>query len=238
MMDRTVFIIGFTVMALSSLIIYTNGKKSSPALFHTLIHATVPFIASTAYLAMAFGYGSIALENGVTIYMARYADWAITTPILLAGLVMLALSDTGKQNESGGFLTAITTLDVLMVVAGLISALSESATAKWIWYLWSCGAFLGVIFLLWFPLMKMAGDKSHAVSEAYRKNLELLTIIWFIYPIVFLIGPEGLKVVTDPVCVWAFLILDIIAKVFYAFYSATNVDKAVRSVKVEGLTRA
>ncbi|MDT0174517.1 bacteriorhodopsin [Pantoea sp. RRHST58] len=236
-MDQTAFLIGFSVMAIASLVIYATGGKNFPARHHTLMHAAVPFIAATAYLAMAFGFGNLLSDNGSTVYLARYADWSITTPILLAGLVMLAFHEQGKPGEMGGFLTAIIVLDVMMIITGLISSLAETATAKWIWYLWSCAAFLGVIYLLWGPLRAMAAARGNALAAAYNKNVALLTLVWFIYPIVFLVGPEGLKIITDPTSVWAFLVLDIIAKVFYAFYAAANLEKALRNGKQPGALR-
>ncbi|SUJ30185.1 Bacteriorhodopsin-like protein [Sphingomonas paucimobilis] len=87
------------------------------------------------------------------------------------------------------------------------------------WYLWSCAAFLGVLYLLWVPLRAMAVERGEALGTAYQKNVAFLTVIWFLYPIVFLIGPEGLKIISDPTSVWAILIMDVLAKVVYAFYA-------------------
>jgi bacteriorhodopsin len=226
-MDQTAFLIGFTVMSLGSLAIYATGKKSYPAGHHTLLHASVPFIAATAYLAMAFGIGTLLSFDGSITYLARYLDWSVTTPILLAGLVLAAFHEHGKPGTVGGYLTAIIVLDVLMILTGLISSLAPASPAKWVWYVWSCVAFVGVLYLLWGPLLKQARSHSAALGTAYTKNLTFLTVVWFLYPIVFLLGPEGLKVITDPTSVWAFLIMDIVAKVVYAFYAAVNLDKAL-----------
>ncbi|PXA94706.1 hypothetical protein DMC47_20320 [Nostoc sp. 3335mG] len=226
-MDQTAFMIGFTVMSLASLAIYAKGEKTPPSHHHTLLHAAVPFIAATAYLAMAFGIGTVVKGDGSATYFARYADWTVTTPILLSSLVLLAFHERGKTGEVGGYLTAIIVLDVLMIETGLISSLAEAPLTKWVWYAWSCAAFLGVLYLLWGPLRAMAVERGSALGEAYRKNVTFLTVIWFLYPIVFLIGPEGLKIITDPASVWAILIMDILAKVVYAFYAAGNLEKAL-----------
>ena len=226
-MNQTAFLIGFAVMSLGSLAIYATGKKSYPSGHHTLLHASVPFIAATAYLAMAFGIGTLLTIDGSITYLARYIDWSVTTPILLAGLVLVAFHDHGKPGAVGGYLTSIIVLDVLMIVTGLISSLAPPSPAKWIWYAWSCVAFLGVLYLLWVPLLKLARSRGAALGTAYTKNVTFLTVIWFLYPIVFLLGPEGMKIITDPASVWAFLVMDIVAKVVYAFYAAANFDKAL-----------
>jgi bacteriorhodopsin len=76
-------------------------------------------------------------------------------------------------------------------------------------------------------LRAQALSRGGPLGTANGKNLIFLTVVWFLYPIVFLVGPEGLKLITDPASVWAFLIMDIIAKVVYAFYAAANLDKAL-----------
>jgi bacteriorhodopsin len=233
-MDQTAFMIGFTVMSLASLAIYAKGNKAPPSLHHTLLHAAVPFIAATAYLAMAFGIGTLTMADGSATYLARYADWTFTTPILLSSLVLLAFHDRGKTGEVGGYLTSIIVLDVLMIETGLISSLAEAPLVKWVWFLWSCVAFLGIIYLLWVPLRKMALERGNALGMAYTKNVTFLTVIWLLYPLDFLIGPEGLKIIDDPASVWAILIMDIVAKVFYAFYAASNLEKALREHERRG----
>ncbi len=227
-MQQTAFLIGFMVMSLASLAIYFTGSKAPPSRDHTLLHATVPFVAATAYLAMMLGVGTLIKPDGSATYVARYLDWSVTTPLLLSGLVLVALNGRGRTGKAGGFLTSIIVLDVLMIVTGLISSLADILLVKWVWYFWSCAAFVGVLYLLWGPLRALAIEGGSSIGIAYSRNVSFLTVIWFLYPIVFLVGPEGLWIITDATSVWAILILDVIAKVVYAFYAANNLDKALR----------
>ena len=149
MADRVIFLIGFAAMALSSLAIYARGAKGPPTGHHTYLHATVPFIAATSYLAMFLGVGDVTTSDGVTTLTARYIDWSITTPILLSGLIFAGLHEHGR---AVGFMVSTLVLDALMIVTGLISSLSTDPTAKLIWYAWSCSAFLGVLYNLWGPV--------------------------------------------------------------------------------------
>jgi bacteriorhodopsin len=41
----------------------------------------------------------------------------------------------------------------------------------------------------------MAVEQDGALACAYGKNIVFLTVIWFLCPLVFLIGPEGLKII-------------------------------------------
>lgn len=220
----TPFLVGFTIMSLASLLIYAKGSKAPPAINHTYMHAAVPFIAATAYLAMAFGIGDIVKPDLTVTYTARYFDWTFTTPILLTGLTMTALHERG---HAPGLVVAIITLDVLMILTGLVSSLAVVPFAKWAWFGWSCVAFLGVLYILWVPLKEVSRARGGAMDSAYNKNLVFLTAVWFVYPIVFAFGPEGTGAISAEGSIWAILVADVIAKVVYAFYAAGNVERAL-----------
>lgn len=222
-MDPTIFLIGFTIMSVASVAIYAKGSKEPEFRHHTYFHATVPFIAATAYLAMYFGLGTVTPPNGVLTPIARYADWSVTTPILLAGLIMAGLHEHGR---AAGFLVAALVLDALMIGTGLISSLASAPGARLAFYLWSCAAFAGVLYVLWGPVRSISAAEGGPLNRAFMKNLSFLSIVWFVYPVVFAIGPEGARALTATGSAWAILVLDVIAKVVYAFYAATNIERA------------
>lgn len=223
-MDHTVFLVGFTIMSLASLAIYAKGSKDPAIRHHTYFHATVPFIAATSYLAMYCDIGTVLPPNGVLTPIARYADWSVTTPILLAGLIMAGLHEHGR---AAGFLVAALVLDALMIGTGLISALATVPEVRIAFYLWSCAAFAGVLYVLWIPVRAISAREGGPVHGAFTKNLVFLTVVWFLYPVVFAIGPEGVRSLTPTGSAWAILVLDVVAKVVYAFYSAGNLDRAM-----------
>lgn len=229
-MDRTVFLIGFVIMSVSSLALYAKGSKAPAIRHHTYFHASVPFIAATAYLAMYLGIGAVTTSDGVTTLTARYADWSVTTPILLAGLVMAGLHERGRP---AGFLVAIIVLDVLMIVAGLIASLTVPPAAKLAWFLWSCAAFAGVLYILWVPVRQISWAEGGAMASAFQKNVTFLSVIWFIYPIVFALAPEGLRIITAAGSAWAILVLDVTAKVIYGFIAAANIEKATHETSAD-----
>lgn len=230
-MTMTPFFVGFVIMSLASLAIYAKGSKIPPIRHHTYFHATVPFIAATAYLAMTFGIGDVLKLDGTVTFVARYADWAITTPILLAGLVMTALHE---RKDASGFMVAVITLDVLMILTGLISSLALLPAMKLVWFAWSTAAFLGVLYILWGPLRALSRADGGPLDRAYVRNLAMLSVVWVLYPVVFAVGSEGLQIVSPNATTWAILVLDVVAKVIYAFYAASNIERAIANVRGEG----
>ena len=223
-MDFRPFLIGFVIMSLASVAIYAKGAKAGPSGIHTYLHSSVPFIAATSYLAMTFGIGDFVKVDGTVTLIARYVDWTFTTPILLGGLVLTALRD---GREKAGYMVAIITLDVLMIVTGLIASLAVVPFIKLVWFVWSCAAFLGVLYILWIPLRAASRSIGGPQDGAFAKNLTFLSVIWVLYPVVFAVGPEGVGSVSGDAAAWGILVLDVLAKVVYAFYAEGNVRRAL-----------
>ena len=214
-------ILGFIVMSLASLALYAHGDRAKTFRHHTHFHSLVPFIAATAYLAMWLGSG-VQEVAGEPIYFARYADWVVTTPILLTGLVLTALHE---HHRYSGFILSVVVLDVIMVATGLLSALAPDATARWIWFFWSCAAFAGVLYLLWGPIKARSAHYGEPLDSVYRGNLLFLTIVWMAYPLVFALGPQGIGTTDATTDVWIILVLDVVAKVVYGFVATERFKK-------------
>lgn len=221
-MHATPLLLGFIIMSVGSLAIYAHGAKHHAVRLHTQLHALVPFIAATCYLGMYLGTLVVERADGVTIYIPRYIDWTFTTPILLANLALVAL----HERRSGGFITALVGLDVVMILTGLASAMSVDSTARLVWFLWSCAAFAGVLFLIWGPMAERSRALGGAIDSAFRGNAMYLTVVWLLYPVVVGLGPTALGVISPAASIWLILILDVIAKVVYGFVSGERVKRA------------
>ncbi|KLE34436.1 bacteriorhodopsin [Aurantiacibacter luteus] len=217
--EQLPFLVGFVVMALASLAIYLHGDKRQEFRHHAQFHSVVPFIAATAYLAMWLGTGTIDGPDGAPVYLARYADWATTTPILLAGLILTGLHEHPRHST---YILPAIVLDVIMIATGLAAALSADETAKWVWFGWSCAAFAGVLFMLWGPVRAIGDRLGGRLEQVYRGNLVFLTAVWLVYPLVFALGPEGLGVIAIGLENWAVLVLDVTAKVVYGFVATAR----------------
>lgn len=163
---------------------------------HYVTHWMITLVAAAAYLAMAMGQGRIETANaGRAFFYARYVDWAITTPLLLLGLVALALPhhEWDKTELTLGLLGT----DVFMIVTGLFAALSSDAGAKWTWYFVSTGSFLAVLYILSVPLRRHAAALLADERHLFTRAEALLTALWFGYPLIWIVGTQGLAVVSS-----------------------------------------
>ena len=212
-------LIGFTIMSLASLAIYAHGDKRNEFLHHTQFHSVVPFIAATAYLAMTLGIGRLDMGDGETLFLARYADWVVTTPILLTGLIVTGLHEHPRHST---YILPAVVLDALMIITGLLAAISSNEAEKWFWFAWSCVAFLGVIWLLLGPVMKATRELGGKMTDIYKANMTFLLLVWLIYPVEWFLGPQGIGAFGTAGDAWAILVLDVTAKVVYGFVATAR----------------
>ena len=222
--------LGFIGMTLGAVAIFAKGARKTPKEeTSTIMHGVVPIIAACSYLAMAIGQGSIphqSIQNGVitnyNFYFARYIDWLFTTPLLLASLSLTAMH---RSLRRPGLLIGIVLADVLMIVTALFFGLSTIGWMKWTWFLVSCGAFLAVYYVILVGLREEADTQRDDVRATYKRNATILSVVWFIYPIVLLFDPEGLNLLGSTATVAIIAIIDLIAKVVYGYLSTVEHGK-------------
>lgn len=221
-MDGTVWLwIGMWGMAAGFLALAFLSRSSSEETANASVaHTVVPAIAAVFYLLMALGQGSVLLEGARVFYYARYIDWSLTTPILLLGLAFTAL---GSLRGNIALVAALLFSDILMVITGLFAGASPTGSAaKWIWYLVSCGFFLGVLYAIWGPLAELAQARTAEHAKVYRRNAAILSVLWVLYPVVFLLGGEGVNLTAPALVLAAFAILDLVSKVGYGLLAMTR----------------
>lgn len=220
MSETTWLWIGTIGMLAGSLILFaTGGSRTQDEEGHRITHGLVPLFAAVAYFAMAIHQGAITLGGGREFLYARYVDWSVTTPALLIGLSMTAL---GGAHRRAGLVAGLLISDVVMIVTGLFFGLSDDPAAKWTWYLTSCVAFLAVYYILLGPLRNEAQARDEARSRAYARNMPVLGILWLLYPIVVVLGPDGLGTWSPVLATACITVLDLVAKVGYGFMAAAG----------------
>lgn len=211
--------LGFAGMAFGSVVQLIMGwnRRTRDEENHFLLHFLVTLTATASYLAMWMGQGSITLADGREFYFARYVDWSITTPLLLTGLCLTALHSPFRR---WALLLGILFTDFYMIVTGIFAGASPTgSSAKWIWYLFSSGAFAFVYYGLWIPMRAESVKSGPRAEKLYTTNASILSVLWLGYPFIFLFGSEGLKSLDATTTVALYTVLDVIAKVAYGIFS-------------------
>ncbi|MFZ9668625.1 MAG: bacteriorhodopsin [Solirubrobacterales bacterium] len=234
--------IGTVGMALGAIVILALGRGLGKHSHHAVASFFVCAIAACFYLLMAFGQGDVIvspndlfltpierIEDARLVYFARYIDWVFTTPLLLIGLMgvgLAALNQVGEaMRERAGLVAGVVGADILMIVTGLFGALSLDETHKYVWFAVSCVFFLGVLFVVWGPVRASAKAQGGEIGALYDKLLVILTVLWFIYPILWLLGTEGTETISLNAEVTVFAIIDLLAKVGFGIVLVTGIKK-------------
>jgi len=192
----------------------------------------IPLVSISSYLGMASGLtiGLIEMPAGhalagqeVLSQWGRYLTWALSTPMILLALGLLADVDTAD-------LFVVIAADIGMCVTGLAAALITSSYAlRWAFYVISCAFFLVVLYAL---LAEWSADAEAAGTGEIFSTLRALTVVlWLGYPIVWAVGIEGLALVDSAaITSWGYSLLDVLAKYVFAYLLLSWVASNERTI--------
>jgi len=175
--------------------------------------------ATCSYLAMALGIGSLhpfglgaPTDLAHRVYIPRYVDWLITTPLLLLDLILFSKPLLNKGWEWDA--TAIVGFDVLMIITGIVSG-AATGPAKWFFFWASVGAFAVVSAYVVNIYLKAPRIPEQGVARKLRLLSAYLGVLWLIYPFVFALYFGGVFGPTTEDLLYA--VLDVLAKVGFGF---------------------
>lgn len=192
--------------------LYVRLVDEDNAAFHTVITA-VAAVAAVAYTSMALGVGIVTVGSQ-TIFVGRYVQWLLGTPLIVLYLGMLA--GAGRNR-----LVALMVVDVLSMGAALGAAVT-TGTARW--GVFAVGTALYAVLL--YGLVSTLGDaaqgRSAPVVTLFEKLRNLTVVTWSFYPVVWLVGPLGLGVVDPFAEVLLITYLDVVAKVGFGFIAVNS----------------
>lgn len=211
----------FIVMLVGSITIWIMSKnpKKVPKIDYFLAFF-IPLWSALAYMSIAIGQGFITISNKITFF-ARYIDWIVTTPMLLLSLALTAMYYVKKDLA---ILIGLCSADIIMVLCGLLGDLSTT-NIKYAWFLIGMIAFFVVIWLIWFPLKKIASTQSPQLYKLYKFLLLYLTIFWIGYPTGWILGPSGIGILSQKIDTYIFIILPIFSKVGFGILNISGLKK-------------
>jgi bacteriorhodopsin len=215
---RIWLLLGTIGMALGTAYFIGTGRgeeNTAMRRFYTIITAA-SVIATIAYLAMALGYGDTAVAQGGethTVFWVHYVSWALTTPLILFTLALVA---EGTRRT----IAALVGFDVSMVLLGLVTALTgrglvglDTRTLQFVLLGASFVAYLAVFGLLVRPLSRAAAQQSPEVAMLFSMLRNIVIVLWVLYPIVWLLGPSVIGIIPTAITLLAYLVIDLLVKI-------------------------
>lgn len=179
----------------------------------------IPLVSISSYLALLSGLtvGFVEMPPGhalageeVMSQWGRYLTWALSTPMILLALGLLADVDRSS-------LFTVIVADIAMCVTGLAAALvTSSYLFRWAFFAVSSAFFVVVLYALLTEWPKAAVEAG--TTDIFSTLRALTVVLWLGYPIVWALGIEGLAVVQSVGATsWAYSALDVLAKYVFAF---------------------
>jgi len=210
-----------------------------------IVTILITAIAFCNYLAMALGFGLTTVSVGgeeLPIYWARYTDWLFTTPLLLIDLGLLARANRNQ-------LATLVSLDALMIGTGAVATLAGGnflagglgdGARRLIWWGVSTGFLLVLLYFLFGTLTEQANDLGSDVGAKFAQLRNLIVVVWLVYPVWWLVGTEGLGLISLSIETAGFMVLDLTAKVGFGFLllSSRKVLDSVSSASRAGTPTA
>jgi sensory rhodopsin len=170
-----------------------------------LLVVGVPGIAAVAYGIMALGYGGLETATGTTVFVPRYVDWLLTTPIhvVFIGLIVAA---------STRLLARVATLQALTIVFGFVGA-TLAAPLNWAFYLLGSAAFGAVVYYFYRDFESLSTEQTDGIQALFRKLRSFVVVLWLVYPVIWLVGVSGVGLMDLETTALVVSYIDVVAKV-------------------------
>ncbi|MFC7076345.1 bacteriorhodopsin [Haloarcula halophila] len=207
---------------------YTLVPKSDRRRYLLLV--AIPGIAVVAYALLFLGIGTVQ-SDGHTVYVVRYVDWLLTTPINVLYLGLLA--HASRQD-----LAKLVALQALTIVFGFAGAVTSSPVSYGLFALGGL-AFAGVVYLLYRDVAATAtASLSDIEAGLYRTLRNFVVVLWLVYPVVWVLGQAGIALMDVETTALVITYLDVVTKVGFGLIALYGRTTLVSIAESEGAVAA
>ena len=177
----------------------------------------VPAIAAVAYALMALGIGGFRVADGGLVFVPRYVDWLLTTPIHVAVIALVV-------GASRRLVARIAVLQALTIVFGFAAA-GLAAPLSWGLYALGSVCFVGVVYMFFRDLENRAADASDEAAALFRKLRAFVVVLWLVYPVIWLLASSGVGIMDSETTALVVSYIDVVAKVGFGLIAINDYVK-------------
>ncbi|MCF2206774.1 bacteriorhodopsin [Halobacterium salinarum] len=195
---------------------------------YDLVLAGITGLAAIAYLTMGLGITATTVGDR-TVYLARYIDWLVTTPLIVLYLAMLARPG---RRTSAWLLAA----DVFVIAAGIAAALT-TGVQRWLFFAVGAAGYAALLYGLLGTLPRALGDDPR-VRSLFVTLRNITVVLWTLYPVVWLLSPAGIGILQTEMYTIVVVYLDFISKVAFVAFAVLGADAVSRLVAADAAAPA
>ncbi|MGB6229929.1 MAG: bacteriorhodopsin [Litorimonas sp.] len=223
MTDDFWYILYIAAMAAGALLFFawSRNPKGVPK-DEYWVAMVIPIWSGLAYLAMLTGQGVIQGPDGEPLYLARYLDWVVTTPLLLWALASTAHFHRPHDRP---LLAGLIVTDIIMILSGLMADLAIVPWVRWLWFAVGVSCLLIIINITWGRLRRDAYHDGAELGKAYDKVAAFLSVAWIGYPLIWALGPTGADVIGSELSIPLQVLLPIASKVGFSILDLHELRK-------------
>jgi sensory rhodopsin len=204
-------VVGTAMLAYGILLVPTERRRQ------LALAALVPAIAAVAYGLMALDIGALVTADGGTVFVPRYVDWLLTTPLHVALVALIVGASTRA-------IARLAALQAATIVFGFVGA-TLAAPLNWLLYLAGSTGFAAVIYLLYTETEAVADDEPDDVAALFRKLRAFVVVLWLVYPVIWLVGPAGFEMMDLETTALVVTYIDVVAKVGFGLIAINDFVK-------------
>lgn len=185
-----------------------------------LVLIGVTGVAAVAYTLMSFRIGDIGV-SGRVVSLPRYVDWLITTPLILLFLAMLG--NTGR-----GSLGRLFVADITLLVLGAV-AVAIPSPIRWLAFAAGLAAFGVLVYELYVRIPRLASFTNERTRTLFVTLRNLTIALWTVYPLVWVLAPSGIGLLTRDMTMLVIAYLDLISKSAFVVLAVDGMDALVEA---------
>jgi sensory rhodopsin len=177
--------------------------------------AGVTGVATVAYALMAFDVGTVS-ASGRVVSIPRYVDWLVTTPLILLFLAMLGR--TGR-----GSLVRLVVADVALLLLGGV-AVVVTGPIRWAAFAAGVACFGVLVYELYGRIPRLATFSNERTRTLFVTLRNLTIALWTLYPVVWVLAPSGIGLLTRDMAMLVIAYLDLISKAAFVALAVDGMD--------------
>jgi sensory rhodopsin len=191
-MLNLIFLAGLLIFAVSSTYFYIAGNNKNGLNSAFL----VSFVTLISYVLMWQGNLTVVTEAGQPIFWTRWLFYALSCTLLMVEIAQ-------PKGITGGGLVQLLYLTAIVMFTGFLAARDLTAI-RWVHFVISSVAYV----LLVIRVLSVKAPGSGWVSS-------YIFFGWTVFPIVFVLAPTGLGLISATVANLLYLLLDIYTKIVF-----------------------
>jgi bacteriorhodopsin len=196
-MEQTIIWIGIIIFSISSLYFAVSRKKNN-VLNSAFLVSLITIVSHIVFLDGQFTGMSI---NGDVLYYTRWIGYILSCTLLSYAMAQ-KLGITGSRKIDLLYMMGMT-----MITGALASV--TSGTIMLLFFIVGGVTFIRAINIL------RSGDKA-----VFKSISPFLWLGWSVFPVVFLLSPEGYGIIGVGISMIVYLVLDVYTKIMFYFNKA------------------